>query len=194
MEPLFYKYFARYVVKIYTKIVYNPTYIGLKNIPKEGRVILAGNHTNNFDCIVLMSSTKRCIHFLGKHTLFKGPKKLLFENMGVIPVNRNIKDSNCLKEARKVLNDDGVIGIFPEGTINRKKEDLILPFKMGAIKLAFDTDSYIVPFSIQGEYKAFKKGPTIMFGTPYNISGNDLDIEKEKLENIVRELIVENKG
>jgi 1-acyl-sn-glycerol-3-phosphate acyltransferase len=194
MEPLFYKYFARYVVKIYTKIVYNPTYIGLENIPKEGRVILAGNHTNNFDCIVLMSSTKRCIHFLGKHTLFKGPKKLLFENMGVIPVNRNIKDSNCLKEARKVLNDDGVIGIFPEGTINRKKEDLILPFKMGAIKLAFDTDSYIVPFSIQGEYKTFKKGPTIMFGTPYNLSGNDLDIEKEKLENIVRELIVENKG
>lgn len=122
MEPLFYKYFARYVVKFYTKIVYNPTYIGLENIPKEGRVILAGNHTNNFDCIVLMSSTKRCIHFLGKHTLFKGPKKLLFENMGVIPVNRNIKDSNCLKEARKVLNDDGVIGIFPEGTINRKKK------------------------------------------------------------------------
>lgn len=194
MEPLFYKYFARYVIKAFVKIVYNPKYIGLENIPKKGRVILAGNHTNNFDSIILIASTKRCIHFLGKHTLFKGIKKILFRNMGVIPVNRTIKDSNCLKEARKVLNEEGVIGIFPEGTINRKKEDLILPFKIGAVKLAFDTDSYIVPFSIKGEYKAFKSGPTIIFGTPYNIGGNDLDIEKEKLENIVRELIEKNKG
>jgi 1-acyl-sn-glycerol-3-phosphate acyltransferase len=114
--------------------------------------------------------------------------------MAVIPVNRNIKDSNCMKEARKVLENDQVIGIFPEGTINRKKETIILPFKMGALKLALDTDSYIVPFSIKGKYEPFKKGPTIMFGTPYQLEGNDLDLEKAKLEEIVIELINQNKG
>ena len=105
-----------------------------------------------------------------------------------------LKKNNVKGASFIVLNEEGVIGIFPEGPINRKKEDLILPFKIGAVKLAFDTDSYIVPFSIKGEYKAFKSGPTIIFGTPYNIGGNDLDIEKEKLENIVRELIEKNKG
>ena len=67
-----------------------------------------------------------------------------------------------------------------------------MPFKMGAIKLAFDTDSYILPFSITGKYKMFKKGPTIEFGAPYVISGNDLDVEKDKLEQIVIELLQKN--
>lgn len=192
-EPLLYK-ILRPVIKLIVKILYNPTYIGLENIPKKGRIILAGNHTYKFDCGVLISSTDRCVHFLGKHTLFKGMKKYFFKNMAVIPVDRTKKDSNCLKEARKVLENDQVIGIFPEGTINRKKENPILPFKMGALKLALDTDSYIVPFSIKGKYEPFKKGPTIMFGTPYQLEGNDLDLEKAKLEEIVIELINQNKG
>ena len=62
MDPWFYKYFARPIIKAYVHIVYNPTIIGKDNIPKNGRCILAGNHTNNFDCILLISCTKRCIH------------------------------------------------------------------------------------------------------------------------------------
>ncbi len=192
-EPILYK-ILRPVIKFLVRILYNPTYIGLENIPKSGKVILAGNHTYSLDCGILISSTNRCVHFLGKHTLFKGFKKYFFRNMAVIPVNRNIKDSKCMEEARKVLENDQVIGIFPEGTINRKKETIILPFKMGALKLALDTDSYIVPFSIKGKYEPFKKGPTIMFGTPYQLEGNDLDLEKAKLEEIVIELINQNKG
>ena len=39
---------------------------GKENIPKEGRVILAGNHTGNFDSYLLFKSTNRTIHILGK--------------------------------------------------------------------------------------------------------------------------------
>lgn len=189
-DPIFYK-IVRPIITGLFRFVYKPTYIGLENIPKNQSLVIAGNHTNNLDCLLLISSTKRCIHFMGKHTLFKGIKKHLFTSMGVIPVNRTIKDKNCMIEARKVLNNNLVVGIFPEGTINRTN-DIIMPFKMGAIKLAFDTDSYILPFSITGKYKMFKKGPTIEFGAPYVISGNDLDIEKEKLEQIVIELLQKN--
>ena len=86
-ESKLYK-FLRPLIKIFTNIVYRPTYIGLENIPKNKRIVIAGNHTNNLDCILLMSSTKRCIHFLAKIELFKGFKKIIFSNMGLIPVNR----------------------------------------------------------------------------------------------------------
>ncbi len=188
-ESKLYK-FLRPLIKIFTNIVYRPTYIGLENIPKNKRIVIAGNHTNNLDCILLMSSTKRCIHFLAKIELFKGFKKIIFSNMGLIPVNRKIKDSNVIKEAEKYLNEDLVIGIFPEGTTNTKKE--LLPFKIGAVKMAYDTDSEIIPFAIIGKYKVFRRGLTIIFDKPYKIKSNDLDLENEKLRNKVK--LLKEKG
>ena len=51
----------------------------------------------------------------------KGIKKLLFSNLGLIPVNRKIKDHNVLEHAYNYLNNDKVIGIFPEGTFGKGK-------------------------------------------------------------------------
>ena len=65
---------VRPIVSALFKIFYRPKYIGLDNIPKSGRIILAGNHKNNLDCIYLMSSTRRPIHFLAKIELFCNTK------------------------------------------------------------------------------------------------------------------------
>ena len=54
-EPILYK-ILRPVIKFLVRILYNPTYIGLENIPKSGKVILAGNHTYSLDCGILISS------------------------------------------------------------------------------------------------------------------------------------------
>ena len=99
--------------------------------------------------------------------------------MGIIPVNRKIHDKNALNSAIEVLNEDKVIGIFPEGTFNRTN-NLILPFKIGAVKMAHDTNSKIIPFIITGKYRIFRKGITIKFLESINI-GNDLDKENNRL-------------
>ena len=117
---------VRPIIKILFKFFYNPKVIGDGNIPKEGKVILAGNHTNNFDCLMLMSSTKRCIHFLAKIELFRGFKKIIFSNMGLIPVDRSKKNKEALDIAKSYLDNDKIIGIFPEGTIPKDKK--LLPF------------------------------------------------------------------
>lgn len=188
MDPWFYK-FARPIVTVFMKIVYRPKIVNKENIPKKGKLVLAGTHTNFFDCLLLISSTKRCIHFLAKDSLMKGKKKILFKNMGIIPVNRAIKDKEALSTAMEYLNNDKLIGIFPEGTINRT-DDIIMPFKIGAVKMASDTNSLVTPFAIVGEYKPFKKGLTIVFGEPYKIEKcDDLTEENEKLMKKVIELI-----
>ena len=86
--------------------------------------------------------------------------KIIVKGMGSIPVNRRIHDKNALKGAIKALEKDLCVGIFPEGTINRTN-DIIMPFKIGAVKAASETNSVIVPFTITGQYKLFKKGPKI---------------------------------
>ena len=47
-EPLLYR-IVRPIVTILVRIVFRPNYIGLENIPKSGRIVLAGTHTNDFD-------------------------------------------------------------------------------------------------------------------------------------------------
>lgn len=182
-EPVLYK-ITRPLIKLFMNIIYHPKYIGLENIPKEGPFILAGNHTNNFDCLLIMSCTKKTVHFLAKDSLTKGFKKYLFNNMGIIPVNRQIHDKSALVSAIKTLQAKEVIGIFPEGTINRT-EDTILPFKIGCVKMSHDTNSPIIPFIIIGKYKPFKNSLTITFLKPTEARSDNLTEENEKLMQII---------
>ena len=179
----------RPIITILFKTLYRPKIIGSENIPKSGRIILAGNHTHNLDSAMLISSTKRNVHFLAKAELFVGMKKLFFANMGLIPVNRKIKDHNVLLHAYNYLENEKVIGIFPEGTHGKGK---ILPFKIGAVKMAHETKTSIVPFSITGTYKMFSKNLKIVFGKAIKIQNDDLENENEKLRNIVVKMVGEN--
>lgn len=174
---------TRPLIKVFMKIFFHPTYIGTELIPKDVNFILAGNHTSCLDPLLLMSSTNKTIHFLAKDSLAKGIKDLLFRSMGIIPVNRKIHDKNALKTAEEELLNKKVIGIFPEGTINRT-EEVTIPFKIGAVKMAQDTDTLLVPFTITGKYKLFRKSVIIEFYQPYKVR-EDLTVENEKLRGFI---------
>ncbi len=181
-EPGFYRVIRKPLSALF-KAMYKPSVIGKRNIPENGGIILAGNHTNFFDCLLVGCATDRCVHYLAKDELMKGPQKYLFKALGIIPVNRRTKDRAALEKAEEVLNDGKVIGIFPEGTINRT-DDVIMPFKFGAVKMARDTDTPIVPFIITGAYKPFERSVKIQFKEPITV-GENLEEANNRLMEIV---------
>ncbi len=187
MEPIFYK-IVKPILKLFIKC-YKPTYINKEYIPTNSNYVLAGNHTSYLDPILVGSSTKDVVHFFSKDSLYKGIKKPIFKGLGIIPVNRSIKDKNALNMGINALNNNMVIGIFPEGTINKTNEP-IMKFKYGAVKMCYETNKQIVPFAIKNEYKLFKKSVKIIFDKPYYISKN-LEYENKKLENKVKKLLKE---
>lgn len=189
-EPLFYRA-VRAPLSACFKAVYKPSVTGKKNIPENGRVILAGNHTNYFDCLLVACATKRCVHYLAKDELMKGPLKYLFKGLGIIPVNRRQKDKAALETAEMMLRDEKLIGIFPEGTINRT-DDIIMPFKFGVVKMAKDTETPIVPFVITGKYKPFERSVKIHFFEPITV-GEDLEEANNNLMNIVATELAKSK-
>lgn len=174
-------------------LLYRPEFEGRNNIPKSGSVILAGNHTNNLDAAIMIAGPKRVIHMLAKKELFKSKiSNAFFRSMGCIPVDRKIHDENAKSEAIEVLKNNEVIGIFPEGTVNRTN-DIILPFKYGAVSFAKKTGAYIVPFTITGKYKLFRRNIKITYGKPYKVT-DDLEIENKKLMNIITKMLIKERS
>ena len=176
---------------IYTfllKLLFKPTIYGKENIPKEGPIIFVGNHINALDPVMVMSSTDRIVHYMAKQEVFNGFHGWIFKKIGLIPVNRSRANPLAVIEAEKILNSGGAIGIFPEGTRNRSKNDL-LPFKKGAVIIAQRTNSKIVPFAIRGKYKLFRKNVVLEFGKPIKILSEDKTEANDELKKEVLELL-----
>lgn len=181
-EPLLYR-MLRPLIKVFMIVFFRPKFKGLDNIPVNGSVVLAGNHTKFFDPLLIMSCTKRTVHFLAKDALYKGINGIVFRHMGIIPVNRSIHDKDALRKAKCVLKNNKVIGIFPEGTVN-KTSSTVLPFKIGAVKMSHDTSSKIVPFIIKGKYRIFGGNLSVEFLKGYSV-GDNLSLENDKLMDII---------
>jgi len=173
------------IIWLFTKLFVHPKIIGKENIPREGRVIIAGNHVHLFDPLPLIVLSKRPIHFLAKASLFKNPQGIIFRHLNLIKVNRDGNDKKALDEAIDYLNNDKVIGIFPEGTRERGRG--LMEYKYGAVKMANETNSLIIPFAIVGSYNPFKK-LYFIFDKPFKVSGN-ITLDNKNLRNRVSKLI-----
>ena len=177
---------ARFVCFIAIKGFFRPKITGINNIPKSGGFIIASNHISMFDPVVLITTTKRRIHFLAKSEIFKFPLNIIFGNLELIKVNRNSMDKDALDESINYLKNNHVIGIFPEGTRERGRG--ILDFKYGAVKMAKETNTPIIPVGIKGNYNWFSNKLHFNIGKPIYIK-KDLNSENEKLKDKVRSLI-----
>ena len=170
------------------KALYRPTAIGIENIPEEGPIIFAGNHRHAFDPVVVMSYTKRIVHYMAKESLFKGLHGFLFKQIGIIKIYRTKNNPRAIEEAEEILKMCGTIGIYPEGTRNKTDEEL-LKFKHGAVVIAKQSGSKIVPFAIKGGYKLFRKSLKIEFGKPVDVSNMEIDEANDYIRNEVLNLL-----
>ena len=71
------------------KILYRPKAYGIENIPKKGAIIFAGNHRHAFDPVVVMTHTKRTVHYMAKESLFKGLHGMILKSIGLIKIYRS---------------------------------------------------------------------------------------------------------
>ena len=180
------------IMRVLFKLYYNPKIINKEVIPKEGPILIVGNHKHIYDQCLTIMATKRVIHYMAKKEYFDGKMAWFFKLVGCIPVDRSIKDHNATDKALKVLNSGGAIGLFPEGTRNKTKDVFLLPFKFGTVSMAKKTNATIIPFGLTGDYKFRSKNLTIRYGTPFKVGGMDLEDANKKLYEEVEKLMRKN--
>lgn len=180
------------IMRVLFKLYYNPKIINKEVIPKEGPILIVGNHKHIYDQCLTIMATKRVIHYMAKKEYFDGKMAWFFKLVGCIPVDRSIKDHNATDKALKVLNSGGAIGLFPEGTRNKTKDVFLLPFKFGTVSMAKKTNATIIPFGLTGDYKFRSKNLTIRYGTPFKVGEMDLKDANKKLYEEVEKLMRKN--
>ena len=172
---------------IYCKIVYRYKVIGKENIPKEGQVIICGNHKSFLDPPLIMITVGRYTRFLAKEELTKS-KFLAFlgKVFDVILVKKDSKEVVALKESLKTLKNGQCLALFPEGTRNglAKGEQV----KDGAAFFAVRSGAKVVPCGIKGGEKGNRK-VTITYGEPLDFSEYKGSKDKEVLDKVTDEIM-----
>lgn len=183
-------YLWRTIAYIPAYLGYRPKFIGRKNIPDKGGIILASNHIHLPDSLFVMLSTKRAVRYLAKKELHDSALGFIFRSAATIPVDRQHGAHNSMVAAEKALGEGEVIGIFPEGTRNRKGEQELLPFKIGAVRMARDTGCAIVPIAYTSKGRPFLDPYRVVIGEAYYVDKDaDLDKENEILRNKIADLL-----
>ncbi|MDL2310925.1 1-acyl-sn-glycerol-3-phosphate acyltransferase [Peptostreptococcaceae bacterium OttesenSCG-928-C18] len=146
----------RNILWLVTKIVFRVKIYGKENIDYENKskLIICSNHISMWDPIILATTYKRQINFMSKKELFEIPViGSIFYKVGAFPVERDKVDLKSVKQSLKILKDDKVLGIFPEGT--RVKSVDFKNVKEGIGLIAIKSESNIQPVSIETDYKVF---------------------------------------
>ena len=172
---------------IYCKIVYRFEVIGKDNIPKEGPVIICGNHRSFLDPPLIEITTGRYTRFLAKEELTKNKfLALLGYVFDAILVKRDSKEVKALKESLQTLKDGECLAIFPEGTRNglAKGEKV----KDGAAFFAVRSGAPVVPCGIKGGEKGNRK-VTITYGKPLDFSEYKGSKDKEILDKVTEKIM-----
>lgn len=123
---------------------------GRENLPADGPFIMTANHLSLIDPILVSLATGRLVRFLALDELF-GSSRMLDRWMlyfGAIPLSRERPPFGALQQALRLLEDDQVVGIFPEAARSLYWGER--PLKRGAAWLSIATGAPIVPCSVTG--------------------------------------------
>ncbi|MBA4543121.1 MULTISPECIES: 1-acyl-sn-glycerol-3-phosphate acyltransferase [Thermoactinomyces] len=158
----------RIAVRSFFSFFYRWKVEGVHHIPKEGPVVICANHISNLDPPLLGAAMDRRIHFMAKQELFRIPLfSMLIRVLGAFPVKRGSGDLQALKQALRLLQEEKVLGIFPEGT--RSRDGKLGRAHTGAALIALRAGAPVVPAAIIGPYRLFRP-VRIIFGQPIEVT------------------------
>lgn len=171
-SPIVYE-LIRLVAHLLVPLVVKLRIEGLENIPRQGGAILAPNHIASADIPLVAYPVPRIVHFMAKAELFQVPILGGFIRLaGAYPVRRGEGDREALRVSERLLAEQHLIAIFPEG--HRSEGRSLIEAHTGVALIAMRAEAPVIPVAIWGSELAFhewrylwrRPTVTIRYGAP----------------------------
>lgn len=122
---------------------------GKEHLPEGGPLLVVANHFSFIDPVAIVRALPYPIEYLGGADFPHAPPlvKSLPGLYKYYPVYRGTGSRHALRAAEAILEQDGVIGILPEGG---SWAEVLRPARPGAAYLATRTGTKILPLGIHG--------------------------------------------
>jgi len=155
---------------------------GREYIPVHGPAVLAANHQSFCDSFFLPLVVRRRVTYVAKAEYFDNWRtSWFFRAAGQIPMQRGGGDASqrALNTAMGVLDEGGLLGIYPEGT--RAPDPRLHKGHTGVARLSLGCDVPIIPVGIVGTRAVQPPGSrmmrpfhevTVRFGPPLTFQCN----------------------
>ena len=118
-------------------------------LPRHGPAILICNHTSGLDPLLIQSVCPRLIVWMMAREYYEiRALKWVFKAIEAIPVDRGGRDMTATRAALRALENGRVLGVFPEGRIEKTRE--LLPFQTGVALMAIKTGVPVYPAYLDG--------------------------------------------
>jgi 1-acyl-sn-glycerol-3-phosphate acyltransferase len=130
---------------------------GSEYLPARGPYIIAANHHNYLDGVILGLVVPEPIAFIVMPRVYRAtPLHPFFhDGIGSIPINLERPDAGALRRALRTLQGGRIVGIFPEGPSSMRGQlERGLP---GVALLALRARVPVVPAGICGTYEALSR-------------------------------------
>lgn len=159
----FYEKFLNYTVWLMLKLVNVKVVLtGKEKIPTDSRFLFVSNHRSGYDPVIVRAVLgKYDINFISKPENFKVPiLRHFLVRLKFLSIDRD-NPRNSLKTIVKAIdyvkNDEGSMGVYPEGT--RSKTGELLPFHDGVFKIALKANVPVVVACLKGQENVKKNIP-----------------------------------
>jgi 1-acyl-sn-glycerol-3-phosphate acyltransferase len=142
------RYFLKLIGRLLLPILARIKITGRENFPHTRPVILAGNHVAFLEVALMVVYPPYLVELIGTGDIPLDPTFAPLANLyGFIPINRGNLDRAGLKQALTVLEQGGVLGIFPEGGIWQPNQ---MQAQTGVSWLSSQAQAPIVPIGFGG--------------------------------------------
>ncbi len=123
---------------------------GSENLPEKGPLLIVGNHFHFLDTIGPIYSTKYPLEFIGDAEMPNAPMSMkIFPRIwGALRIMQGTPNLEAMRAAEAVLEQDGILGIFPEGHTHNPPLGTPLP---GAAFMALRLGVPILPIGTFSE-------------------------------------------
>ena len=140
-----YRLFRRAMITL-CRLLFGYTLHGGKSVPLEGPLIVASNHSQYSDPVLVCVAVPRRLQWMAKKQLFVFPFRKFFEFIGSFPVDREGGGRAAIRAALAFLAESWALGIFPEGT--HRGADSSRQAKSGVVVLALRGGAPVLPVHV----------------------------------------------